>query len=83
MDVFCQKLIKMGYEKVELLDAAEGSFMSSKEARAYMLTGARLLFGKKIIACLEGIAAELRAWLLAHDYNEVCELEKYLPKEME
>lgn len=47
MDVFCQKLIEMGYEKVELLDAAEGSFMSPKEARAYMLTGSRLLFGKK------------------------------------
>lgn len=46
-DVFCQKLREMGYEKVELLNAAEGSFMSPKEARAYMFTGSRLLFGKK------------------------------------
>ena len=47
MDAFCRKLREMGYEKVELLDTADGSFMSPKEARAYMLTGSRLLFGKK------------------------------------
>lgn len=47
MDVFCRKLREMGYEKVELLDTADGNFMTPKEARAYMLTGSRLLFGKK------------------------------------
>ena len=47
MDVFCRKLREMGYEKVELRDTADGSFMSPKEARNYMLTGSRLLFGKK------------------------------------
>ena len=47
MDMFCQKLREMGYEKVELLDTTDGSFMSPKEARAYMLTGSRLLLGKK------------------------------------
>lgn len=47
MDAFCRKLKEMGYEKVELLDTTNGSFMTSKEARAYMLTGSRLLFGRK------------------------------------
>ena len=47
MDAFCRKLREMGYEKVELLDTADGSFMSPKEARSYMLTGSKLLFGKK------------------------------------
>ena len=47
MDAFCRKLKEMGYEKVELLDTTDGSFMTSKEARAYMLTGSRLLFGRK------------------------------------
>ena len=38
MDAFCRKLKEMGYEKVELLDTTNGSFMTSKEARAYMLS---------------------------------------------
>lgn len=47
MDVFCRNLREMDYEKIELLDTTDGSFMSSKEARAYMLTGSRLVFGEK------------------------------------
>ena len=31
----------------------------------------------KIRACVEETAAELRDWLLAHDYNEVCEKRRF------
>ena len=37
----------MGYEKVELIDTANGMFMSPREARWMALSGSALLLGKK------------------------------------
>ncbi len=47
MDKFLKKLKDMGFEKAELLDTANGKFMTKKEARALCLTGSKLLVGKK------------------------------------
>ena len=47
MQAFVQKLRDMGYERVELMDTADGSFMTSKEAGHLMLHGSTLLVGRK------------------------------------
>ena len=47
MQAFVQKLRDMGYERVELLDTTDGSFMMSKEAKRLMLRGSTLLVGRK------------------------------------
>lgn len=47
MKAFCAKLSDMGYEEVRLIDTTDGTFMSPKEARSYMLSGSTLLIGKK------------------------------------
>ena len=44
---FVQKLRDMGYERVELIDTTDGSFMTPKEARHLMLRGSTLLVGRK------------------------------------
>ncbi len=46
-DQLVKKLRDMGYEKVELLDTANGLFMTRKEAVPLCLTGSGLLVGKK------------------------------------
>ena len=47
MQAFVQKLRDMGYERVELIDTTDGSFMTPKEARGLMLRGSTLLVGRK------------------------------------
>ena len=47
MQAFVQKLRDMGYERVELIDTTDGSFMTPKEARHLMLRGSTLLVGRK------------------------------------
>ena len=47
MQAFVQKLRDMGYERVELMDTTNGSFMTPKEARRLMLHGSTLLLGIK------------------------------------
>ena len=47
MQAFVQKLRDMGYERVELMDTADGSFMTSKEVGQLMLHGSTLLVGRK------------------------------------
>ncbi len=47
MDSFVKKLYDMGYEKVELIDTADGLFLESKEAKLLMLDASKLLVGKK------------------------------------
>ena len=47
MQAFVQKLRDMGYERVELIDTTDGSFMTPKEAGRLMLRGSRLLLGIK------------------------------------
>ena len=47
MQAFVQKLMDMGYERVELMDTADGSFMTPKEAGRLMLCGSTLLVGRK------------------------------------
>jgi methylase involved in ubiquinone/menaquinone biosynthesis len=47
MEKFKQKLLDMGYEKVELIDTANGMFMTKKEAKYLQLCGSTLLVGKK------------------------------------
>ena len=42
-----EKLRGMGYERVELIDTTDGSFMTPKEARRLMLRGSTLLVGRK------------------------------------
>lgn len=37
----------MGYERVELIDTTDGSFMTPKEAGRLMLCGSTLLVGRK------------------------------------
>lgn len=44
---FVQKLRNMGYERVELIDTTDSSFMAPKEAKRLMLYGSTLLVGKK------------------------------------
>ena len=47
MQAFVQKLRDMGYERVELIDTTNGSFMTQKEAKRLMLRGSTLLVGRK------------------------------------
>ena len=47
MQAFVQKLRDMGYERVELIDTTDGSFMTPKEAKRLMLRGSTLLAGRK------------------------------------
>ena len=47
MQAFVQKLRDMGYERVELIDTTDGSFMTPKEAKRLMLRGSTLLVGRK------------------------------------
>ena len=47
MQAFVQKLMDMGYERVELIDTTDGSFMTPKEAGRLMLRGSTLLVGRK------------------------------------
>lgn len=47
MKAFVKKLYDMGYEKVELIDTADGLFMTRREAAFLMLGGSTLLAGKK------------------------------------
>ena len=47
MQAFVQKLRDMGYERVELIDTTDGSFMTPKEAGRLMLCGSTLLVGRK------------------------------------
>ena len=46
MQAFVQKLRDMGYERVELMDTTDGSFMTPKEACRLMLRGSTLLVGR-------------------------------------
>ena len=47
MQAFAQKLRDMGYERVELIDTTDGSFMTPKEAKRLMLRSSTLLVGRK------------------------------------
>ena len=47
MQAFVQKLRDMGYERVELIDTTDGSFMTPKEDKRLMLRGSTLLLGIK------------------------------------
>ena len=47
MQAFVQKLIEMGYEKVELIDTTDGKFMKKSEAAWMALSGSALLVGIK------------------------------------
>ena len=47
MQAFAQKLRNLGYESVELIDTADGRFMTRKEASWMALSGSALLVGRK------------------------------------
>lgn len=47
IQAFAQKLRDMGYERVEVIDTADGMFMTRKESRTMLLGGSTLLVGKK------------------------------------
>lgn len=47
MDAFVKALLDMGYEKVELIDTANGLFMEKKEAGKLFLKDSKLLIGRK------------------------------------
>ena len=47
MSVFATGLQKQGYNKVELIDTANGMFMSPKEAKRLRLCGSTILYGIK------------------------------------
>ena len=47
MTSFVKKLKDMGFEKVELINTADGKFMTKKEAKILMLNCSVLLVGKK------------------------------------
>ena len=47
MQAFVQKLRDLGYERVELIDTTNGSFMTPKEAKRLMLRGSTLLVRRK------------------------------------
>lgn len=47
MQTFIENLKKQGYEKAELIDTAQGLFMTPAEAKMLMLSGSTLLAGKK------------------------------------
>ena len=47
MQAFVKKLQDMGFEKVELIDTTDGTFMTKKEAGWMALSGSALLTGRK------------------------------------
>lgn len=47
MQAFLRKLWDLGYEKVELIDTTDGTFMTKGEAAWMGLTGSALLTGRK------------------------------------
>ena len=47
IESFINKLKKLGYEKVELMDTTQGNPMTMKKAKKSMLKGSKLLYGKK------------------------------------
>ncbi len=47
LDVLKQKLLDLGFEKVDFIDTTNGEPMNQAEAKATMLTGSKLLVGKK------------------------------------
>ncbi|MDO5292037.1 MAG: class I SAM-dependent methyltransferase [bacterium] len=47
MNSFVKALKDMGYEEVNLIDTTKNMFMTSSEARKFMLTGSSLLVGRK------------------------------------
>ncbi|NLL91408.1 MAG: class I SAM-dependent methyltransferase [Ruminococcaceae bacterium] len=47
MPVFIERLKKMGYENVKLVDTTNGIFMTKKEASMYNLRHSAILYGKK------------------------------------
>ncbi|MCR4660902.1 MAG: class I SAM-dependent methyltransferase [Clostridia bacterium] len=47
MEEFKQKLLAMGYEKVDIIDTTKNEFMTEKEAKYLFLSGSALLIGKK------------------------------------
>lgn len=47
MEAFVQELLESGYEKVELIDTADGRFMDRAEAERLGLAGSALLIGRK------------------------------------
>ncbi len=47
MQAFVRLLQRMGYEKVELIDTANGMFMSPTEAKWMALSGSALPVGRK------------------------------------
>lgn len=47
MEAFCQRLREMGYTDVQMIDTADGMFMSKKESKRLMLQGSALLTGRK------------------------------------
>ena len=51
IDVFVRKLKDMGYEKVELIDTTDGSFIQKQEAGWMGLSGSALLIGRKQNVC--------------------------------
>jgi len=47
MQAFVQRLKKMGYEDVSMIDTTDGIFMTKKEALWMELSGSALLIGRK------------------------------------
>lgn len=47
MNAFIKELKEMGYEKVELINTANGALIHPKEAKFLFLSTSALLFGKK------------------------------------
>ena len=47
MQAFVQRLKDRGYERVELIDTADGKFISKREAAWMALAGSALLTGRK------------------------------------
>ena len=47
MNAFAEELKKQGYKKVELIDTANGMFMSRKEMKCLKLNGSTILYGIK------------------------------------
>ena len=47
MNEFIEKLKSLGYESAELIDTANGKFMTKKEADFLFLKGSAILMGKK------------------------------------
>lgn len=47
MDDFVRRLKDMGYEEVRLVDTTDGTFMTKRESRRYLLLGSAVLCGRK------------------------------------